>query len=56
MKQFTITYVVHPHFNIPFKYEITATNEINSIRDAEKALTVRHPEGVSIVTSNEAAL
>ncbi|MBC7004929.1 addiction module component [Photobacterium sp. BZF1] len=53
MKQFTITYVVHPHFNIPCKYQIQAVNEIESIASAEKALKVRHPEGVSIVTSQQ---
>ena len=53
MKQFTITYVVHPHFNIPCKYEIAAESEIASIQSAEKALKIRHPEGVSIVTSNQ---
>ncbi|ELR66534.1 pyridoxamine 5'-phosphate oxidase [Photobacterium marinum] len=53
MKQFTITYVVHPHYNIPFKYEITAENERDSIQSAEKALNLRHPEGVSIVTANQ---
>jgi hypothetical protein len=53
MKQFTITYVVHPHFNIPFKFNISANSEIDSIRNAEETLGTRHPEGVSIVTSNE---
>ncbi|KLV09888.1 MULTISPECIES: hypothetical protein [Photobacterium] len=51
MKQFTITYVVHPHFNIPCKYHIQANNEVESIASAEKALKLRHPEGISIVTS-----
>lgn len=53
MKQFTITYVVHPYFNIPCKYEIAAENEVASIKFAEKALRVRHPEGISIVTSTQ---
>lgn len=53
MKQFTVTYVVHPHFNILCKYQIQAVSEIDSITNAEKALKVRHPEGVSIVTSQQ---
>ncbi|MGF1700308.1 addiction module component [Photobacterium makurazakiensis] len=52
MKPFSITYVVHPHFNIPCRYEIQADNEVESIEHAEKALKVRHPEGISIVTSH----
>ncbi|EAS45364.1 addiction module component [Photobacterium profundum] len=53
MKPFTITYVIHPHFNIPFKFNILANSEIDSIKNAEETLNTRHPEGVSIVTSNE---
>ncbi|PSW18049.1 addiction module component [Photobacterium sanctipauli] len=55
MKAFSITYVVHPYFNIPCKYEIQADNEVESIATAEKALKVRHPEGISIVTSHQMA-
>ncbi|UJF16859.1 addiction module component [Vibrio sp. SS-MA-C1-2] len=53
MKNFTITYVVHPYYDVPCKYSINADNELASLTVAERALAIRHPEGVSIIQSNE---
>ncbi|PSV14176.1 addiction module component [Photobacterium kishitanii] len=55
MKNFKVTYVVSPHFDVPCQYSINAASELDSHKTAQQELEIRYPnQKISIITISEA--